>query len=160
MAWQPPAPPSTPSGPTVGTPPSVRPGSARRTSSRTWSFVDQTVASRSRRTNRAVPWGRPVRVPSSLRLRWRPPAFGCRTLRRMAHRITLIPGDGIGPEVSAAAQQVVQAAGVEVEWDVQAAGATVMEREGTPLPDRVLRSIEANRTALKGPITTPVGTGF
>src|SRR2546428_1527527 len=78
----------------------------------------------------------------------------------MAHRITLIPGDGIGPEVSAAAQQVVQAAGVEVEWDVQAAGATVMEREGTPLPDRVLRSIVANRTALKGPITTPVGTGF
>jgi len=78
----------------------------------------------------------------------------------MAHRITLIPGDGIGPGVSAAAQQVVQAAGVEVEWDVQAAGATVMEREGTPLPDRVLRSIEANRTALKGPITTPVGTGF
>src|SRR6266436_6363806 len=67
----------------------------------------------------------------------------------MAHRITLIPGDGIGPEVSAAAQQVVQAA-----------GATVMEREGTPLPDRVLRSIEANRTALKGPITTPVGRGF
>ncbi len=78
----------------------------------------------------------------------------------MAHRITLIPGDGIGPGVSAAAQQVVQAAGVEVEWDVQAAGATVMEREGTPLPDRVLRSIEANRTALKGPITTPVGRGF
>ena len=78
----------------------------------------------------------------------------------MAHRVTLIPGDGIGPEVSAAAQQVVQAAGVEVEGDVQAAGATVMEREGTPLPDRVLRSIEANRTALKGPITTPVGRGF
>ena len=78
----------------------------------------------------------------------------------MAHRVTLIPGDGIGPEVCTAAQQVVGAAGVEVEWDVQPAGAAVMEREGTPLPDRVLRSIEANRTALKGPITTPVGTGF
>ena len=78
----------------------------------------------------------------------------------MAHRITLIPGDGIGPEVCAAAQKVVGATEVEVEWDVQPAGATVMEREGTPLPDRVLRSIEANRTALKGPITTPVGTGF
>jgi len=78
----------------------------------------------------------------------------------MAHRITLIPGDGIGPEVTAAARVVVEATGVEVEWDIHPAGAAVMEREGTPLPDRVLRSIEANRTALKGPITTPVGTGF
>jgi isocitrate dehydrogenase (NAD+) len=78
----------------------------------------------------------------------------------VAHRITLIPGDGIGPEVSAAAQRVVRAAGIDVEWDIQPAGAAVMEREGTPLPDRVLESIRASRTALKGPITTPVGTGF
>jgi isocitrate dehydrogenase (NAD+) len=78
----------------------------------------------------------------------------------MAHRITLIPGDGIGPEVAAAARLVVEATGVDVEWDVQHAGAGVLDREGTPLPDGVLRSIEANRTALKGPITTPVGTGF
>jgi isocitrate dehydrogenase (NAD+) len=78
----------------------------------------------------------------------------------VAHRITLIPGDGIGPEVAAAAQLVVEATGVQVEWDVQAAGRAVMEREGTPLPERVLQSIRTSRTALKGPITTPVGTGF
>src|SRR5262245_11373799 len=78
----------------------------------------------------------------------------------MGHRVTLIPGDGIGPEVAAAARQVVEATGVEVEWDVQDAGAAGLDREGTPLPDRVLRSIESSRTALKGPITTPVGTGF
>src|SRR5712691_6258400 len=71
----------------------------------------------------------------------------------MAHLITLIPGDGIGPEVA-------DAAGVEVDWDVQEAGAGALEREGTPLPGRVLDSIRRSRTALKGPITTPVGTGF
>jgi isocitrate dehydrogenase (NAD+) len=78
----------------------------------------------------------------------------------MAHRVTLIPGDGIGPEVAQAARQAVEATGVDIDWEVQEAGARVMEREGTPLPDPVLRSIETNRTALKGPITTPVGTGF
>src|SRR5712691_10729980 len=78
----------------------------------------------------------------------------------MAHRITLIPGDGIGPEVATAARMVVEATGVDVEWDVQEAGAALVEREGTPLPDRVLRAIESSRTALKGPITTPVGSGF
>ncbi|HYH28543.1 MAG TPA: isocitrate/isopropylmalate dehydrogenase family protein [Actinomycetota bacterium] len=78
----------------------------------------------------------------------------------MAHRITLIPGDGIGPEVSEAARLVVEATGTDVDWDVQHAGAAVAEREGTPLPDRVLDSIRGSRTALKGPITTPVGTGF
>jgi isocitrate dehydrogenase (NAD+) len=78
----------------------------------------------------------------------------------MAHRVTLIPGDGIGPEVAEAARRVIEATGVEVRWDVQPAGAAIISAEGTPLPDRVLRSIEATRTALKGPITTPVGTGF
>ncbi len=78
----------------------------------------------------------------------------------MSHRVTLIPGDGIGPEVTDAARTVIEACGVTVEWDVQPAGAAVMEAEGTPLPDRVLDSIRANRVALKGPITTPVGTGF
>src|SRR5436305_6086899 len=78
----------------------------------------------------------------------------------MAHLVTLIPGDGIGPEVAEAARRVVEATGAEVAWDVQPAGAAVMEAEGTPLPDRVVRSVETNRTALKGPITTPVGTGF
>jgi isocitrate dehydrogenase (NAD+) len=78
----------------------------------------------------------------------------------VAHAITLIPGDGIGPEVSEASRLVLEATGVEFEWDVQEAGAAVMEREGTPLPDRVLDSIRRTRTAIKGPITTPVGTGF
>jgi isocitrate dehydrogenase (NAD+) len=78
----------------------------------------------------------------------------------VAHRITLIPGDGIGPEVTAAARRVVEAAGVPVDWDIQEAGAAVIEKEGTPLPGRVLDSIRESRTALKGPITTPIGTGF
>ena len=78
----------------------------------------------------------------------------------MGHHVTLIPGDGIGPEVAEAARRVIDATGVEIDWDVQDAGAAVMEREGTPLPDRVLDSIRRTRTALKGPITTPVGTGF
>jgi isocitrate dehydrogenase (NAD+) len=78
----------------------------------------------------------------------------------VGHRITLIPGDGIGPEVTDAARHVMEATGVDVDWDVQEAGAAVIEKEGTPLPDRVLESIRASRTALKGPITTPVGTGF
>jgi isocitrate dehydrogenase (NAD+) len=76
------------------------------------------------------------------------------------HTVTLIPGDGIGPEVIGAARAVVQATGVDVEWDVQEAGGAVAEREGDPLPDRVLESIRISGTALKGPITTPVGTGF
>jgi isocitrate dehydrogenase (NAD+) len=78
----------------------------------------------------------------------------------VTHLITLIPGDGIGPEVSAAARHVVEALGVDVEWDIQEAGAGVMEQDDTPLPGRVLDSIRRSRTALKGPITTPVGTGF
>ncbi len=78
----------------------------------------------------------------------------------MAYRITLIPGDGIGPELVAATCRVLEATGVEFDWDVQEAGSEVMDRCGTPLPDAVLDSIRANKVALKGPITTPVGTGF
>ena len=78
----------------------------------------------------------------------------------MPHRVTLIPGDGIGPEVAEAARMVVEATGVSLEWEVQEAGTSVLQREGTPLPDRVLDSIRSTRIALKGPITTPVGTGF
>ena len=78
----------------------------------------------------------------------------------MAHAITLIPGDGIGPEVSEAMHLALDATGVAVEWDVQEAGAAVMDREGSPLPERVLESIRRTRTAIKGPVTTPVGTGF
>jgi isocitrate dehydrogenase (NAD+) len=76
------------------------------------------------------------------------------------HLVTLVPGDGIGPEVTEAARHVLEATGVAFDWDVQEAGAGAIEREGTPLPDRVLASIRRSRVALKGPITTPVGTGF
>jgi isocitrate dehydrogenase (NAD+) len=79
----------------------------------------------------------------------------------MAHRVTFIPGDGTGPEIAEATRRVLEATGVELEWDVQQAGADVMaEFGGNPLPDHVLESIRRNGVALKGPITTPVGTGF
>ena len=78
----------------------------------------------------------------------------------MPYEITLIPGDGIGPEVAAAAQKVIEATGVIVEWDVQPAGAVVAEHEGSPMPVRVLESIRRTKVALKGPVTTPVGGGF
>lgn len=78
----------------------------------------------------------------------------------MSYKITLIPGDGIGPEVSGAAREVIDASGVDIEWEVVEAGAKVMDEYGTPLPDYVLESIKRNKIALKGPITTPVGKGF
>ncbi|WPC42298.1 isocitrate/isopropylmalate dehydrogenase family protein [Clostridium sp. JS66] len=78
----------------------------------------------------------------------------------MTHKITLIPGDGIGPEVTLAAKRIIDASGVEIEWDVVEAGAAVIEEYGTPLPDYVLESIKKNKVALKGPVTTPVGKGF
>jgi isocitrate dehydrogenase (NAD+) len=78
----------------------------------------------------------------------------------MTHHVTLIPGDGTGPELIAATRQVLEATGVQFDWDVQEAGEAVLEREGTPLPERVLESIRRNGVALKGPITTPVGSGF
>jgi len=78
----------------------------------------------------------------------------------MTYTITLIPGDGTGPEIAEATRRVLEATGVPIAWDVQDAGTDVMEREGTPLPDRVLESIRKNKVAIKGPVTTPVGTGF
>ncbi|MFH1650708.1 MAG: isocitrate/isopropylmalate dehydrogenase family protein [Chloroflexota bacterium] len=78
----------------------------------------------------------------------------------MPYAVTLIPGDGIGPEVSRATRRVLEATGVAFRWDVVQAGAGVMAQYGTPLPDNVLASIRKNRVALKGPLTTPVGTGF
>lgn len=78
----------------------------------------------------------------------------------MAYCITLIPGDGIGPEVTSAARRVLEATGVALDWDVQKAGAGVMDRHGTPLPAPVLESVRTNKVALKGPITTPVASGF
>jgi isocitrate dehydrogenase (NAD+) len=78
----------------------------------------------------------------------------------MAHRVTLIPGDGTGPELTEATRRVLEATGVEFDWDVREAGVDVMESAGTPLPEETLASVKANRVALKGPITTPIGTGF
>ncbi len=76
------------------------------------------------------------------------------------YNVTLIPGDGIGPEISEATVRVLEATGVRFNWDVQEAGQDVYEKEGTPLPDRVLESIKKNKVAIKGPVTTPVGKGF
>ncbi|MBI3451218.1 MAG: isocitrate dehydrogenase (NAD(+)) [Acidobacteria bacterium] len=78
----------------------------------------------------------------------------------MAYKITLIPGDGIGPEVTDATVSVVEAAGVPIVWERAVAGAAALEQHGNPLPETVLESIRKNRVALKGPITTPIGTGF
>jgi isocitrate dehydrogenase (NAD+) len=76
------------------------------------------------------------------------------------HAVTLIPGDGVGPEICEATVRVLEATGVEFDWDVHQAGENVMKTHGTPLPETVLDSIRRTRVALKGPITTPVGSGF
>ncbi len=78
----------------------------------------------------------------------------------MAYEVTLITGDGTGPELAEAARKCVDATGVKINWDVQEAGVDVMAKTGTPLPDSVLESIKRTKCALKAPITTPVGTGF
>ncbi len=78
----------------------------------------------------------------------------------MPHAVTLIPGDGTGPEITEATRRVLEATGVEFEWDVQPAGLDVFEQKGTVLPDEVIESIKRTRVGLKGPITTPVGKGF
>jgi isocitrate dehydrogenase (NAD+) len=76
------------------------------------------------------------------------------------HNVTLIPGDGTGPEIMEATRRAIEATGAQFNWDIQNAGIDVMEQEGTPLPDRVLDSIRRNKVAIKGPITTPIGKGF
>jgi len=80
--------------------------------------------------------------------------------RAMAHRVTLIPGDGIGPELAEATTRVLDATGIGFEWEPVEAGEATIATHGTPLPDSVLESVKRNRVALKGPITTPVGAGF
>jgi isocitrate dehydrogenase (NAD+) len=77
----------------------------------------------------------------------------------LAHSVTFIPGDGTGPEIAEATRRVLEATGVEFEWDFQDAGADVYESEGDPLPERTLESIRRNKIAIKGPTTTPVGSG-
>ena len=76
------------------------------------------------------------------------------------HIITLIPGDGIGPEITSAMRKVMKASGVDIEWRIQNGGASVMEKEGTPLPQNLLDSITETKIAIKGPLTTPIGAGF
>jgi isocitrate dehydrogenase (NAD+) len=78
----------------------------------------------------------------------------------MSYTVTLIPGDGIGPEVAAAMRRVVEATGVKIAWDVQEAGEAMIAKYGTPLPEQVLESVRRNKVGIKGPITTPVGGGF
>jgi len=78
----------------------------------------------------------------------------------MAHRVTLIPGDGVGVELSGVVRRVIAASGASIDWEIQEAGLATMEKEGAPLPERVLDSIRRNRVALKGPITTPRGGGM
>jgi isocitrate dehydrogenase (NAD+) len=78
----------------------------------------------------------------------------------MPHVVTLVPGDGTGPELTEATRRVLEATGVELSWELQEAGVDVMESAGTPLPPETLESIKRNGVALKGPITTPIGTGF
>jgi isocitrate dehydrogenase (NAD+) len=78
----------------------------------------------------------------------------------MAHVITLIPGDGIGPEVTEAVVRIFKAAGVDVDWDRHDAGVIAFERFGQSLPAELLESIKRNKVALKGPVTTPIAEGF
>jgi isocitrate dehydrogenase (NAD+) len=78
----------------------------------------------------------------------------------LAYNVTLIPGDGVGPEITEATRRVLEATGVKFKWELAYVGAEVMAKEGTPLPDSVIRSIKKNKVALKGPVTTPIGTGF
>jgi isocitrate dehydrogenase (NAD+) len=78
----------------------------------------------------------------------------------MAHRITLIPGDGIGPEITAAVIRIIKASGVQIEWEEHLAGQAALDKYGKTLPDELLESIKQNQVGLKGPITTPVGKGF
>ncbi len=75
-------------------------------------------------------------------------------------QVTLIKGDGIGPEITASVVKIIEAAGVKIDWDIQTAGSDLIEIEGTPLPERVLESVKKNKIALKSPVTTPIGKGF
>lgn len=78
----------------------------------------------------------------------------------MSYRVTLIPGDGVGPEITEATKRALEATGVLFDWEVVHAGADVIDRYGTPLPEHVIESIQTNKVAIKGPVTTPVGSGF
>ncbi|MBC7190137.1 isocitrate/isopropylmalate dehydrogenase family protein, partial [Candidatus Aerophobetes bacterium] len=78
----------------------------------------------------------------------------------MMHQVTLIPGDGIGPEITEVARRCVEATGVRIKWEIAEAGTSALEKYGTPLPEETIRLIEKNKVAWKGPVTTPIGEGF
>ncbi|MCM8804832.1 MAG: isocitrate/isopropylmalate dehydrogenase family protein [Candidatus Omnitrophica bacterium] len=78
----------------------------------------------------------------------------------MVYKITLLPGDGIGPEITEVAKKVIEATGINIDWDIKMAGEESIKKYGTPIPDETIKSIEENKICLKGPITTPIGTGF
>ena len=78
----------------------------------------------------------------------------------MPYKVTLIPGDGIGPEIIEVTKRVLEATGIKFEWDIGIVGQAAQDKFGTPLPDSVLESIKKNKVALKGPVTTPIGAGF
>ena len=78
----------------------------------------------------------------------------------MQHKVTFIPGDGIGPEVAEATLRVLEATGVNFLWDTVIIGSQAQDKFGTPLPDQALQSVRENKVALKGPVTTPIGAGF
>src|SRR5215472_17262456 len=123
-----------------------------------------TSASTAARASIPAPWTRSsprTRLPGTRRSSSRSTPTTSTSKGSVArHAVTLIPGDGVGPEIADVTVRVLEATGVEFDWDVQQAGENVMAEFGTPLPEHVLDSIRRNRTALKGPITTPVGTGF
>src|SRR6266567_7699951 len=117
--------------------------------------------SRRRHLPRGRGSGAVARIHQDQRRLLQEPSVARRPPSRVArHAVTLVPGDGVGPEICDATVRVLEATGVEFDWDVQQAGENVMAEYGTPLPEHVLESIRRNRVALKGPITTPVGTGF
>jgi isocitrate dehydrogenase (NAD+) len=109
----------------------------------------------------SIGWRRVAAIGAS-RVEWRPVNDAHEWLQedRMAYDVTLIRGDGTGPELVEATRRVLEATGVAFNWDVVEAGVDVMETAGTPLPPNVIESIRKNKVALKGPITTPIGTGF
>src|SRR6185312_11046798 len=115
--------------------------------------------------SRSPPWAWPCRRDEGRLRRLRPAPKPPGKVRLMTtHRVTLIPGDGTGPELAEATRRVLEAAaatvGSDFDWDVQEAGVDIMETAGTPLPQETIDSVRRNGVAIKGPITTPIGTGF
>lgn len=120
--------------------------------------AERSAPSPATRASEFLPFRRLHVAPASLATSRRPASY-VKSLA-MAYEVTLITGDGTGPELAEAARRCIDATGVTIRWDVQEAGVDVMARTGTPLPDSVMASVQRTGCALKAPITTPVGTGF